>query len=378
MKIASKEFQKLCKTVLSATDSSELSTLTETLELKTVGDILYMNVTNKEYYASVTFKLDHEEDFHASVNANLFLKLVAAITSDEIELTIQDTYVNMKANGNYKIPLIFENDKLLEVPAITIQNKTVEMNIPSSVLESIVNYNTKQLEVGNISKPVQKMFYIDEQGCVTFTTGACVNNFTLEKPVKVLLNQRLIGLFKLFKNSVVHFTLGYDAVSEDLIQTKVSFATDSMVLTAITGCDDTLLNQFPVAAVRNRANKAYPNVVVLSVSALSEAINRLLLFSAGYGSKDTLKPYSMFEFAGDKVTIWDTKKENFELLTYQNGTNIEDTYSMTLDLNEFKKVLDGCTEQYVTLNFGDTKACVVTRNVIKNVIPEVRNTSTSN
>ena len=41
------------------------------------------------------------------------------------------------------------------------------------------------------------------------------------------------------------------------------------------------------------------------------------------------------------------------------------------DVNEFKKILDGCAEQYITLNFGDHKACVVTRNSIRNVMPEV-------
>lgn len=371
MIIRSDEFKKICSTVLSATDGSELSTLTETLELKTVGNILYLNVTNKEYYASVKFQLDHEEAFHASVNANLFLKLVAAITSDQIELTVHDTYMNIKANGNYKIPLIFENDALMEVPAIIVENPTLEMNIPSSILESIVNYNSKQLAIGTVAKPVQKMFYIDQQGCITFTTGACINNFTLEKPVRILLNSRLVNLFKLFKGANVGFTLGYDPISETIIQTKVRFTTPNITLTAVTGCDDSLLAQVPVDAIRGRANKAYPNTVVLNVAAVSEAINRLLLFSAGYGSKENLKPYSLFEFKPDNVVIYDTKRENIEVLNYQNGTVLSAEYQMTLDLIEFKKILDGCTEQYITMNFGDGKACVVTRNAIKNVLPEV-------
>lgn len=372
MIIRSEEFKKICNTVLSATDGSELSALTSALELKTIGNVLYLNVTNKEYYCSVKVLLDHEEEFHASVNANLFLKLIAAITSETIELTVHDTYMNIKANGNYKIPLIFENDVLMEVPEIIIDNPTLDMNIPSSILESIVNYNSKQLAIGTAAQPVQKMFYIDNEGCITFTTGACINNFTLEKPMRVLLNARLVNLFKLFKGTNVHFTLGYDAISETIIQTKVSFTTANITLTAITGCDDNLLNQVPAAAIRGRANKAYPNVAVMSVAALSEAINRLLLFSAGYGSKENLKPYSTFEFNAENIVIYDTKKENVEIIKYQNGSQLSEDYSMILDLIEFKKILDGCTEQYVTLNFGDSRACVVTRGAIKNVLPEVR------
>lgn len=370
-------FKEVCSLILAATDGNEISTLTETLELVTEDKTLYLNVTNKEYYASVKFELDHEEEFHATVNATLFLKLIAAVTTETIELVCHDTYITIKANGNYKIPLIFENDKLMELPLISIENKTVEMNIAGAVLESILNYNTKELAVGSLAKPVQKMFYVDQQGCITFTSGACVNSFSLEKPIRVLLNSRLVKLFKLFKNSMVKFALGYDPISDTIIQTKVSFATDKIKLTAITSCDDSLLNQVPVAAIRNRATKNYPHSVVLSKDALVDAVNRLLLFSAGYGSKENVKPYSLFEFTEDKVTIYDNNKENTEVLTYSNNTVLSQPYTMSLDLIDFKKVLDGCTEQYVTLNFGDGKACVVVRNAIRNVLPEVRSKTTT-
>lgn len=372
MIISTEEFRKVCSTVLAATDGSELSALTETLELKTEGNILYLMVTNKEYFARVAFQLNHEEAFHASVNANLFLKLIAAITSDTIEMSVNETNLNIKANGNYKIPLIYENDTMMSIPVISIANPTVNMTIPGAVLESIVNYNTKQLAIGTAAKPVQKMFYVDEQGCITFTSGACVNSFTLTTPIRVLFNSRLVNLFKLFKGQAVNFTLGYDAISDTIIQTKVSFETANITLTAVTGCDDSLLNQVPVNAIRGRASKAYDNTVVLSVAAMSEAINRLLLFSSGYGGKENLKPYGRFDFTHDDVTIYDAKKENVEILKYQNDTNITaETYSMTLDLVEFKKILDGCTEQYITLLFGDHKACVVVRGMVRNIIPEV-------
>jgi len=371
MLLNTKEFKNICNIILSAVDGSELSNLTETLELKTSGRVLTLATTNKEYYASVAFALEHEEAFHAAVNANLFLKLVEAITSETIELTIHGTTLHIKANGNYKLPIITENDTIMEIPVITIANKTLEMNVSSSVLDSIVTYNSKQLAIGSVAKPVQKMFYIDQQGCLTFTTGACVNSFELEKPFALLLNSRLVNLFKLFKNTVVKFSLGYDPISETIIQTKVAFETDNIALTAVTGSDDRLLSQVPVEAIRGRANKAYDNVVVVNVTAVTEAINRLLLFSAGYGSKENLKPYSSFEFSADKVTIYDTKRENTEILNYQNGTRFASDYSMTLDLIEFKKVLDTCTEQYITMNFGDHKACVIARGSIKNVLPEV-------
>lgn len=375
MIIKTTKFKEICSTILSATDSAEISTLTETLELKTENKTLYLNVTNGEYYASVKFDLDSEENFTAAVNANLFLKLIAAVTSEDIELECKDTYVLIKANGTYKIPLIMDpNDgsKILSLPKIEITNPTVNMKISGNILESILNYNSKELLRGTISRPVQKMFYVDETGCITFTTGACINNFTLEKPIKVLFNSRLVKLFKLFKNDMVDFTLGYDPISEELINTKVSFKTDKITLTAITGCNDDLLNAVPVAAIRNRANTTYAYNVVLNKNELLDTINRLLLFSAGYGTSKNLKPYSTFICSDNQMTIYSSDKENKEIIRFKDDTKVAEEYSMILDLNDLKLILDTITEEYVTLSFGNHQAVVVKRTNISNVIPEVR------
>lgn len=372
MIIKSQKFQEICSTILAATDSAEISTLTETLELKVENKVLYLNVTNGEYYASVKFDLESDEQFHAAVNANLFLKLIAAVTTEDIELQAMSNYVLVKANGTYKIPMIFEGDKLLSLPKIEVKNPTVSMKVSGSVLESILNYNSKELLRGTISRPVQKMFYVDETGCITFTTGACVNNFSLEKPVKVLFNNRLVKLFKLFKNDMVDFTLGYDSISEELVQTKVEFKTSKITLTAVTGCNDELLNSVPVSAIRGRATTTYANNVVLNKEELLASINRLLLFSAGYGSVKNLKPYSLFECKDDTMTIYDSNKENKEVIKFKNDTKVNSEYSMTLDLSDLKLILDTITDEYVTLSFGNHQAVVLKRTNISNVVPEVK------
>ena len=372
MIIKKEKFQEICSRILAATDSAEISTLTETLELKVENKVLYLNVTNGEYYASVKFDLESDEQFHAAVNANLFLKLIAAVTTEDIELQAMNNYVLVKANGTYKIPMIFDGDKLLSLPKIEINNRTVSMKVSGNVLESILNYNSKELLRGTVSRPVQKMFYVDETGCITFTTGACVNNFTLEKPVKVLFNNRLVKLFKLFKNDMVDFSLGYDSISEELVQTKVEFKTNKITLTAVTGCNDELLNSVPVNAIRGRAAATYDNNVVLNKEELLASINRLLLFSAGYGSVKNLKPYSLFECKDDTMTIYDSNKENKEVIKFKNDTKIDAEYSMTLDLSDLKLILDTITEEYVTLSFGNHQAVVVKRTNISNVVPEVK------
>ena len=61
------------------------------------------------------------------------------------------------------------------------------------------------------------MYYVDNEGAITFTSGACVTKFDLAGDIKLLFNQRLVKLFKLFKNTKVHFTVGNTNISEDII-----------------------------------------------------------------------------------------------------------------------------------------------------------------
>ena len=129
MIIRIEDLKNVSQTILTAVDSNELSIITETLELKIENNILYMNVTNREYYAQVKLNMNNEEEFHATVNANLFLKLVSQITTDTVEFSISGNSLVIKANGTYKLPLIYDDDKLLELPIINIDNITSEFDI---------------------------------------------------------------------------------------------------------------------------------------------------------------------------------------------------------------------------------------------------------
>lgn len=368
--IRSEDLKEVCGKILTAVDSTELSIVTETLELLAQDDTLTMAVTNREYYAEVKFKLEEAQLFHATVNANLFLKLISQITTDTITLSVKDNALIVKGNGTYKLPLIFENDQLLTLPKIEIDNVTSTFDISADTLNSILQYNSKELTKGTISKPVQKLYYMDEFGCITFTSGACVNSFKLPHPIKVLFNNRLVKLFKLFKEGNVQFTLGYDPLSEEIIQTKVNFTNGEVSITAILSCDNTMINSVPVQGIRNRANNSYPYSVNLNKEAVLQTINRLTLFTNSNGFS---KPYGTFEFKSDCVTVYDSNKENCENIYYSNEvTNIETSYTAVFNLTDLKTTLETCNEPYLCMNFGDSSAMVISRGSIKNVIPEIK------
>ena len=364
MILQTKEFKEVCKTVLAAIDTKTPSLFTETLELTTKGNLLELNVTNREYFLTANFKLEQEENFTASVNASLFLNLISKLTTNTIEITQEGNNIKVKSNGLYKIPMIYNNDKLLELPKIEIENVTNTMSINSSILHSIAIYNSKELLRGSITKPVQKYYYVDEKGAITFTSGACVNSFELEKPIKMLLSDKVVKLFKLFApDSKVNFTMGQDELTEDLIQTKVRFETDRIILTAKLS-DSGLISGVPVSAIRGMSEKTYDYSIVINKDNLLKAIERLLLLNT---NKDGV---GVFEIDNQKLTIYDFDRDNKEEVVFDNECPNLTKYSMYLILNHVKLMLDNCEEDYITMNFGDGRAVVIKKSNIADIIQE--------
>ena len=200
MVLTTEKLQDVCKKILDAVDTNSALLVSSSLELKTVGNKLYLNVTNKEYYVSISIDLEGEvEEFRAVVDATLFLNLIAKITTENIELSIVNESLTIKGNGTYKLPMITDTNGIIEVPKITIENVTNEFVMSNENLQNILNFNTKEVIKNVVSRPVQKMYYLDNQGCITFTNSACVNNFSLDTEVKLFIS--------ILKESLVDYTM---------------------------------------------------------------------------------------------------------------------------------------------------------------------------
>lgn len=361
------DLKQISTILLSAVDTSDISKTADNLELKVENEILNLSVTNGEYYVNTKLPIYEDIDFHATVNASIFLKLITKITTEIIEFKVDNNNLIIIGNGEYKIPLIYNEDKLLTLPKININNVTTTFNIKSDILKSILYYNSKELNKKNIvSNPVQKLYYIDENGAITFTSGACVNVFKLDKPIKILLSPKIVNLFKLFNCDEIEFKIGKDQISNgSSIQTKVCFSSEFLIISAIISANDTLVNTVPVKSIRDRAFNTYPCSVVLNRVETLQAIERLLLFYS-----DTSQPFSNLEFDSQSLYIKSLKGEVSEKVSLSSCFGLDNGYKACVDINDLKIILNSYSDSHVTLNFGDHIAFVIIKPGIYSVIPE--------
>ena len=372
MIVKTEEFKEACQTILMALDTKEVTLYNEALELLVEGSVLNLNVTNRQYYVTVKFNLSEATTFRATVKAKTFLSLISKITTEYIELVVNDRVLLVKANGEYTFPIIFNNSTMLELPKINLGVITNSFSINSNILLSILLNNSKELIRGaevlknDQSRSARPYYYVDELGAITFTTGACVNSFSLPSSIKMLLDEKTVKLFKLFKNNTsVDFKMSQVALSDTVTQTVLQFSTDKVILNTIMP-DSSLISSVPCISIREMANKTYPYNVVLSKDDLLEALNRLNIFNLD--SKLLIRVI----VSGDELTLQSLNNDFVEKLKTSGGNSLEEEYSFYLILKNLKLILDGYAEQYITMGFGDGKAIVFKKQDIVDMISEPR------
>lgn len=376
MILKTKTFQEAANKILVAVG---LDRTAANLELAAKDTALYLRVTNREYYTAVKFDLETPTEFRAVVDANLFLNLISGISTEEFELKINETNVVVKAGkSSYKLALIYENDQLMKLPIIKLNKDqiTVDMPIANEVLMSILNVNGKEIQKAKKLdvNELQRYYYVDETGCFTFTTGACVNAFTLEKPIKLLLTDKVVKLFKLF-NTDVWMSYGHNVNHDGTLQPIVVFQTEDVYVATRLLNDDTCIHKIkaPCDAMKKLVKEVYDHNLVLSATDLSAAIARLLMFYKNSSAKADLSFVpAMVSFDNTELTVADLSGDNKEVITIENGSVTPGGYSMGVNLIDLKSVLDSCKNEHITMNCGNKKSIIINRGTISNVIAETR------
>lgn len=376
MILKTKNFQEAANKILLAVGVDKAAA---NLELAARDTKLYLRVTNREWYCAVAFDLENPTEFRAVVDANLFLNLISGISTEEFELEIKDTVVVVKAGkSSYKLAMIYENDQLMKLPIIKLDPEqiTVSMNISNDILMSILNVNSREVQKAKKVEvnELQRYYYIDETGCFTFTTGACINAFTLEKPIKLLLTDKVVKLFKLF-GSDAYLSYGHIVNTDNSLQPIVVFQTEDVYVATRLLSDETCIQKVkaPCDAMKALAKEAYEHNLVLSATDLSAAISRLLMFHKNSSAKADLSfvPATV-EFTDTELTISDLSGDNKEVITIENCSFTTGNYSMGVNLIDLKAVLDSCKNEHITMNCGNHKSIIVCRANISNVIAETR------
>lgn len=375
MEIKTKEFQAAANTILTAVGLDKANA--GNLELNAHDGSLYLTVTNKEYYVSKKFVIDTDDKFRAVVDASTFLNLISGLTAESFELKVLGSTVGIKAGkSNYKFAMIYDNADLMVLEPITLKEPTVQMTISNDVIKSILNVNSKEIVKAkglgvNETSELFKQYYINENGCFTCVTGACMNYFTLEKPIKILLADKIVKLFKLFDTDL-YFSYGVEQDKYGAADTKIVLQTSDIYVAAKVCHDErtwsAIISRFE--ATQGFLKDPQPNHLVVSVNELSAAIARLTMFSKN--ALETSNSKSIWvnaKVGNDELVLTDTLGNVEAVLIENGGYTDKPGYAMKINLVDLKLAIDSYKNDHVTLNCGNGKSLIVTHDGANHLMP---------
>lgn len=374
MKLNTKNFKEIANKIVFAVD---LDKSAAAVEIAVASGLVRLNVTNKEYYVSAALPIDNDEaSFRAVVDASAFLSLVGSLSSDEIDLSIDGAALKVSAgHSNYKMPLLFEGSEMKQLKPIVVEDATAAFNIKNSILQSILNVNRREIvKIKNLEvNELQRLYYIDETGCFTFNTGACFNSFTLERPVQMLLNDRIVRLFKLFSAEEVAFKLGYCRLDDGRLGTKISLVEDNMLVGAYITNAEELLNRVkaPASAAKSILQRNFTYFANIDVQKLSAAVNRLMTFTKNTTVNANMSLVKASVRLADRMYITDAIG-NIEAVDFEAESVIPEECLFTINLTDIKYILEAYKTGIMCLKCMQSYNAIVTQHEqVSHLVPQL-------
>lgn len=272
------------------------------------------------------------EDFDITVELDLFNKLISKSTSSDITLDVVDNSLVVKANGEYKIPIISD-----ESGRVTFQkpefDKSHSIKFEADLSSILKVYRNNEMAVAKTFElPALMGYYF---GDYVVTSNSKIITFTdvkfADKPI--LMNARTVMLLSNITEPKVECY--YNETSKDL-----AFFTDTFTLIGkeLAGIED-----FPIDAISNYKDIAFENACSISKDLLVAALDRITLFVDDFDGNG-----AYFKFGNNELILTNRKGNFTEKLSCESDTE----FKCFAEVPTIKGILSTITDDMVTIKYG--------------------------
>ena len=255
-----------------------------------------------------TDKCENTDDFYVVVPIDIFSKLITKTTCETVTLTLEESNLLVKGNGNYKIALPLDEEGLVKFPKpkdiVTVEDKN-EM-IKNSFIKSVINTN-KASVAKTYEVPCLTGYYIGEEMVISSDeNNACYNKINLLND-NVLVSTKVLDLLALSN---------YEELKYVRKQNYLMFFAEDLTLYTqeLEGKDI-----FPVEPLMELYNNStFKSSCRVPKILLQSVIDRLMLFIEPYD-----KNAVTFTFTQNGLQISSRKMSGIEIVNYTASEGFE-------------------------------------------------------
>ena len=284
-----------------------------------------------------------------TIDADNCGRLIGKTTSEEIDLSVKDDVLFVKANGTYKIPLISDEEGLVTFPALS-ETKGKTTNVKLTSIMQAYNINKSAL-AKTLENPALTGYYCGDMVISTDANVITFNDFKMfEQDEPLLISPQLMQLLTL--NNQEDIKLIAD-------KTLLTFIADDMVVqgAVMEGIED-----FPADDVKAYLDEAFTSSCKVPKDLLLATLDRLALFIEAYD-----KNGAYFTFGRKGINIHSKKDASTEVINYVESKDFE-PFVCCVDIPMLKEQLQANPDDTVKICYGNENALKIESGKVTQVI----------
>lgn len=338
MNISTERFKTAVAKAEKGASNNKLLPITQMIGIKSFGDKVILCTTDKSNSVEVTIDKLSGDEFDVTVEVSLFSKLISKITSDTVELKVDNGNLCINGDGTYKLPIISDEDGEIHFPKIKRVECTEEILL-SSVL-SVRNINSPALSSNMNENVFLTGYYVDSDKVVsTDTDVVCFNKINLFNGRKLLVSPQTMTLLTLASHE--KFTANFEATDRAMFNLGDVYV-QSLYMSGI--------DEYPIEEINQYLDMSYASMCKIPKALLSSALDRLSLFVEPYDHNG-----AYFKFTRFGVNITSKKLSSCEVINFVESKNFA-PFICCVDVPMLKSIVDSIPADIIELYYGDPNA----------------------
>jgi DNA polymerase III sliding clamp (beta) subunit (PCNA family) len=289
------------------------------LEIKSTNGINFVNVTASEVEGKAG---------ECVVKADMLIKLVDKTTKPELTFELKDTYLAVKGNGDYKVPVLNET-----FPTYEFNTEAPVVEVKTDVLKRVFKVNESAI-AKELIVPQLTGYNVGDTCITTNGIKMCINNTKVTEE-RVLVTQALADL--------ISKTFTSDVVSIQKDQNKLLIWSDNIT---IFGTELDGLQEYP--DITGVLSFEFDNTVSVSKQELRSVLERLSLFVDEFDNNGIRAV-----FKDDSIEIEDFKENNHESVSYIDKNISTPDSMLLLSIEYLEDVIDAISSDVMEIQYSD-------------------------
>lgn len=339
LKVRTETLKDMVSRAIKGASNNKLIPITSLMAIQLKDNILTITTTDATNYLYVKEEKIEGDDFYVVVPVDVFSKLIARLTCENVVMTEKDGVLQVKGNGTYDIELPLDengNNIVYPNPINDFDMELEPKEIHASTIAAILN-SIKPALATTLDVPCYTGYYLGDRvvGTDSYKIASMDIKITDEP---MLISQELMNLLDVMTSEKIDMR-----VSDDTI---VFTSPDCIIYgNKMEGIDD-----FQIEPISALVDSNFKSVCKVSKSSLLQVLDRLSLFIGAY-DKNGIN----LTFTKEGLQISSKSSSGVEILDYVESTKFK-AFNCMIDIVALFTQVKAQVSDSVTIYYGETNA----------------------